>query len=95
MTKIKMHLNIGDQEITVQVPSDRRDFIRDVEKNVNGLYSKWRKDFPGKTNAEILAMVTYQYASFYSTYKERYEAALSKADECLGMLEIRDNGNEG
>lgn len=81
-----MHLNIGDHEITVQVPSDRRDFIRDVEKNVNGLYSKWLKDFPDKANSEVLAMVTYQYALFYLTYKERYEAALAKADECLDML---------
>ncbi len=84
--KIKMYLDIGDHEITVQVPPDRHDFIRDVEKNVNGLYSKWRKAFPDKTNAEVLAMVTYQYASFYCTYKERYEQALAKADECLDMF---------
>jgi len=84
--KITMHLDIGDHHIAVQVPPDRRDFIRDVEKNVNGLYSKWRKDFPDKSNVEILAMVTYQYASFYSTYKERYEQAVAKADECLDMF---------
>ena len=75
--KIKMYLNIGDQRISLTVPFERQEFVRDVEADVDRLYARWRKAFPAKTDREILAMVAYQYASFYGELKERYEAAAS------------------
>jgi len=85
--KIKMYLNIGDQRISLTVPFARQDFVRDTESEVDRLYRKWRKAFPAKTDREILAMVAYQYASFYGELKERYETAAEKAGECLRRLE--------
>ena len=41
---IKMNLNIGGQRIVQTVPFRNQDFVRDVEKEVDNLYSKWRKD---------------------------------------------------
>ena len=62
---IKMNLNIGGQRIVQTVPFRNQDFVRDVEKEVDNLYSKWRKEFHSKTDREILAMVAYRVASFY------------------------------
>lgn len=81
--KIKMFLNIGDRRITLKVPFDRQGFVRDVEADIDRLYRRWRRQFPEKTDHEILAMVAYQYASFYGELKERYEAATAKAEQCL------------
>lgn len=85
--KIKMLLNIGDQRISITVPFDRQEFTRIVERDVDNLYDRWRKQFTSKTDREILVMVAYQYASYYNELKERYEAATEKADECLKALE--------
>lgn len=90
--KVKMYLNIGDQRISLTAPFARQDFIRDTESEVDRLYRKWRKAFPAKTDREILAMVAYQYASFYGELKERYEAAAEKAEECLRHLEEEGSG---
>lgn len=84
--KITMHLNIGDQRLSLTVPFARQDFVRDVEHEVDSLYRKWRKNFPAKTDREILTMVAYQYASFYSELKERYEKASELAEGCLDMI---------
>lgn len=85
--KIKMYLNIGDQRITLTAPFDRQDFVRHTEREVDSLYRKWRKAFPAKSERELLAMVAYQYASFYGELLERYESASAKADECLLLLQ--------
>ncbi len=92
--KIKMYLNIGDQRISLSVPFARQDFVRDVEADVDRLYAKWRKAFPAKTDREILAMVAYQYASFYGELKERYETALAKAQDCIAYIDAVDSGAE-
>lgn len=88
-----MFLNIGDQRISLTVPFDRQDFVRDVESKVDRLYRKWRLSFPSKTDREILAMVAYQFASYFSELKERYDAAAEKAATCL--RHIGDNTYSG
>lgn len=89
-----MYLNIGDQRISLTVPYARQDFVRDVETEVDKLYRKWRLNFPSKSDREILAMVAYQYASFYGELKERYEAAMKKAAECLESIEGNTPGDQ-
>lgn len=80
---IKMNLNIGGQRIVQTVPLRNQDFVRDVEKEVDNLYSKWRKEFHSKTDREILAMVAYRFASFYCELKDQYAKAAALADECI------------
>ena len=92
--KVRMYLNIGDQRLSVTVPFERQDFVRDVENAVDMLYDKWRKAFPLKTDREILAMVTYQFASHYTELKERHEKAAEKAQECLRLAETGSSGTE-
>lgn len=85
--KTKMFLNIGDQRISLTVPFDRQEFVRETEKEVDGLYRKWRLNFPAKSDKEIFAMVAYQYATFYGELKERYQRAGELAAECLRNME--------
>lgn len=84
---VNMYLNIGDQRISLTVPFDRQNFVRDVEHKINQLYKRWRKDFTSKTDKEIMAMVAYQFASHYSELKDRYELAQAQAMESLRFLQ--------
>lgn len=84
---IKMYLNIGGQRVSLTVPFSRQNFVRDVEKDVDSLYSKWRLAFPAKTDREIFAMVAYQYASFYAELKARYDKASEIAGRCLREID--------
>lgn len=85
--KVKMYLNIGEQRISLTVPFANQDFVREVEEKVDGLYRQWRISFPGKTNREILAMVAYQYASYYEELRARHADALADAEECLRLID--------
>lgn len=82
-----MYLNIGEQRVTLTVPYSRRDFVRRTESSVDALYRKWHKSFPDKSDRELLAMVAYQYASFYVELKERRDKADALARECLSILQ--------
>ena len=79
--KTKMNLNIGGNRISVTVPFSSQDFVRDVEESVNKLYDSWRREFPKKSDREVLAMVAYQYASHYAELVERHSKAMSLTDK--------------
>lgn len=85
-----MYLNIGDQRISLNVPFERQEFVRDIERDVDLLYHKWRQAFPAKTDREVLAMMAYQYAAFYGELKERYEAASRQIEECLSIIKTAE-----
>ena len=88
--KVKMFLNIGGQQLSVTVPASRQEFIRRVETGISELYNKWRKQFPARTDHEILAMVAYQYANYYALLSDQLDEASQKAEECLKTAQ-RDN----
>lgn len=81
--KIKMTLNIGGQRIVLMVPENRREFTRDVEKNADGLYSRFRQMYPAKSDREIFAMVVYQFAMFFYELMQEQEDVSRIADECI------------
>lgn len=83
----KMNLNIGGALIKITVPFSQQDFVRDVEEQVNNLYAKWRHEFQKKTDREILAMITYRYASAYYELSESMAKACEKAEECIRLAE--------
>lgn len=91
--KIKIFLNIGDQRISLNVPFDRQKFARNVEKDVDSLYRKWRQSFQGKSDKEIMAMVAYQYASFYAELGERYNEAHRLAEVCMRNVNGADKNS--
>lgn len=86
---VKMEINIAGENIQLTVPFNRQDAVRDTERDVNALFDNWRQRFPRKQPTEILAMVAYQYASFYSDLREKYERAADtarSADKALQAL---------
>lgn len=72
---VKMEINIAGERIFLTVPFSRQDAVRDTEKSIRNLYSAWRRDFPQKTDKELLAMMAYQYASYYEQLLHRVEDA--------------------
>lgn len=88
--KIKMTLHIGGTQIVVAVPFENQEMVRQVEKSVDNLYKTWRHDFPTRTDREVLAMVAYQFASYYTELQARYAEAGKKAEQCLLAIEQLD-----
>lgn len=80
--KIKITITIAGERIPLTVPGDKRGIVRQTEREVSDLFTEWRRNYPQKTDMEILAMVAYQYASFYRDLKNRYEDA---RDLALGI----------
>ncbi|MDE6811714.1 MAG: cell division protein ZapA [Muribaculaceae bacterium] len=70
---VKIEIFIAGEPIMLTVPFDRQVKVRDCEREINALYSDWRARFPRKTSLELLAMIAYQYASFFQELTERYD----------------------
>ncbi|MDE5956908.1 MAG: cell division protein ZapA [Muribaculaceae bacterium] len=86
---VKIEINIAGEPIKLSVPYDKQESVRDCEKDVNSLYSDWRHRFPRKSHSELMAMIAYQYASFFHELSARHEslvAALGNVDRALGDI---------
>ena len=79
---IKMTINIGGEHLQLSVPFNRQDIVRDAESSASRLYDSWRKKWPSRSDKEILAMIAYQFASYYIELLSRYENAIKMAEEC-------------
>ena len=88
---IRIPRHIGAERIYVTIPFDRQEFARDVEKEIDSLYTRWRHEFPANSDQEILAMVLYQFASFYRKHRAAYAEASEKAEELSAMLRDWDD----
>lgn len=82
-----MTLNIGGQQILVSVPFNRQNAVRTTEKEIESLFRSWNARFPGKTDRELLAMITYQYASYYHEMQEGLDRAFALAEDCLSRID--------
>lgn len=71
---VQIEIIIAGEPIRLTVPFSRQDSVRKCEKDINALYSDWRAKFPRKTQSELMAMIAYQYASFFQELSERYAA---------------------
>ncbi len=89
--KINIDINIGGEPLKLTVPFGKQDFTRDVELEVNNLFATWRRRFPNKTEKGLMAMMLYQYASYYKELTEKYHEGVLKAEECLARLTGEDN----
>lgn len=83
---IQMIINIAGERIALTVPFSQQNHVRDTERNIGELYNKWRAKFPRKTMTELLAMMTYQYASYYTSLSEIYDKATDSAVEIDDLL---------
>ena len=79
--KQRITLKIAQQQLKTQIDRESEERIRKVEKEVNNLWNEWRQLYPSRTDAEILAMVAFQYAVLYYDEKAKNdtrEASLMK-----------------
>ena len=85
--KINMEINIGGEPIMVTVPFQNQELTRSVEEEINKLFSAWRNKFQKRSDKGILAMMVYQYASYYRELATKHQKAMQKAGNCLEKLE--------
>ncbi len=87
--KVQMHINIAGERISLNVGFDAQDDVRAAEDSVCKLYNTWKKQFPLRTDRELLAMISYQYAYYYLTLEKRFGEAsrhMEVLDERLDAL---------
>lgn len=95
--QIKMEINIAGEKILLTVPFSRQIAVRNTERAVNALYDNWRQQFPDKSVKELLAMMAYQFASYYDQLRERVDAMRTEAieiDEILDRLILRNDSGQ-
>lgn len=92
LEKINIDIKIGGEPIKLYIPFENQDFTREVEAEINSLYTRWRESFPSRTDKSLMAMMVYQYASYYKELTRKYEDAVKKAEECLSLFD--DNAEE-
>lgn len=84
---IKMEINIAGERIFLTVPVSMQKAVRSTEHHVSDLYRQWRRDFPQKSDKELLAMMAYQYASYYDQLLHRQEESRLKAEDINSRLD--------
>lgn len=84
---IKMEINIAGERIFLTVPVSMQKAVRSTEQHVSDLYRQWRRDFPRKSDKELLAMMAYQYASYYDELLRRQDDSRIKAAEINARLD--------
>lgn len=85
--KVTMTINIGGQQLLLSVPFNRQNAVRDTESAVDSLYRSWKRRYPEKNDRELLAMLTYQFATYYHDLQEGLDRATSLAEDCLSRVE--------
>lgn len=84
---VKIEINIAEIDIPLQVDLNDLPTIRQTETEIRNLYKSWKGKFPKKTKEELLAMMTYQYASHYIGLTKKYQEAAALAKECVSQLD--------
>lgn len=84
---VKMTINIGGEHIGLTVPFTRQEAVREAEKAVAQIYNTWRVKWPSRSDKEVMAMVAYQFASFYIELLERQTKAAEIATLCGDALD--------
>lgn len=84
--KVKIEINIAGEPLVLSVPYSKQGSVRKCERDINALYSDWRIRFPRKTPSELLAMLAYQYASFYLELNDRMQALTQSLEAASSRL---------
>lgn len=85
--KIKMRIKIAGMSIPLNVAFKDQDHVRDTEAKISEIFESWRRMFPSKSVEELLAMLTYQYASHYFALENNREKI---ADQLLAFEKVLD-----
>jgi len=85
--KIKMRIKIAGLGIPLTVAFKDQDHVRETEAKIAELFDNWRRMFPSKSTEELLAMMTYQYASYYLALSRSRDKI---AEELLDFEKVLD-----
>jgi hypothetical protein len=90
---IDISVNIAGQPLVVTVPFSRQDSVREVEAHIESLLRRWKKEYPNKSEYELMAMLTYQYASYYFAMRERQHNTMGFLEKLNSRLDVllKDN----
>lgn len=69
--KVNIQISIAGENLPLSVTPDQQDLVRETEKNINALYDDWHRRYPRRTPSQLLAMMAYQYASYYLAMTRR------------------------
>lgn len=83
--KVDIQINIAGETLSLSVAYDQQDLVREAEKRIAGMYDTWRVRFPKRSKEQLLAMIAYQYASYYVALEQHGRKAESK------LLDIESN----
>lgn len=82
-----MHVKIAGLTIPLTVAFKEQDHVRETEKRVAELFDNWRRMFPSKSVGELLAMMTYQYASYYLALTRSRDEAMKQIEAFEAVLD--------
>lgn len=82
-----MQVTIAEVPITLTVPFNDQDNVRETEKAISDLYNNWRLRFPNKSQEALLAMIAYQYASYYQALSANNAALGARIRQTLATVE--------
>lgn len=85
--KINIEVNIGGEPFTLSVPFQDQERVREVEDEINAIYSQRRHTFPDRSEKKLMAMLLYQYASRLNDLTRKYHKATRLAQECSDNLD--------
>lgn len=85
--KVKMTISVGGEHIALSVGFNKQDAVRKAERSASELFNSWRLRWPARSDKEILAMVAYQFASYYQDLLSRIDEATAVAEEINRKLD--------
>jgi hypothetical protein len=71
----------------IKVQRDTEEVVREAERNVNKVWSTWRREFPDKSSRDILAMTAYQFAKLYFQLQHTIESQEKLLSDFEGELD--------
>lgn len=78
----KITIRIADVgSFGMNIDADSEEVVRVAEKSVNKVWNAWRNEFSEKSNKEILAMVTFQFAKLYYQLLEQVKRQQTLIDD--------------
>lgn len=88
---VKMTLNIGGEFIELDVDFDDQINVRNTERALKNHIDHLRKQWPDKSDRNILAMAAYQFANWFRRLKneldEAQELAQAESARIINCLE--------
>ncbi|MDE6022937.1 MAG: cell division protein ZapA [Muribaculaceae bacterium] len=81
--KINIEVKIAEERVAFRIPFSEQDAVRMIESEIRLKIKELMNRYPAKSQKEILAMATYNYASAYYYLAKQREIEIEEADNLL------------